>query len=192
MDDQQLNWIVYRIQNKQQDNSDTLCLGDFDKPDKNWIKCDSIKTRDKIIYLAKKFTELENKYFEELRIRKARESSDRVNALIPIAANYTDEEINDIIDKWQSESRGHSFEHTMLSGKSFEKLLAVPKDRIVPFLLRRLMDGYYSMSFQFFLRRLTNADIGSWSNPVKGIRAYNVEESAKLWIKWGLENNIIK
>jgi hypothetical protein len=107
----------------------------------------------------------------------------------------TDHEIEGLLDEWHDDASGHSFEHTMLAGAAFNELMTV-KDRLIPFLLRRLRDEDWWMGYQGLLRRLTKADIweGDTLHDKDGkpvIRRYDVASSGRKWLEWGVKNKYI-
>jgi hypothetical protein len=103
----------------------------------------------------------------------------------------TDQDIDRLIGRWREEAGPHSFAHTILKGEAFERLAALG-DRLVPFLLRRLQAGQAWMGYQHLLRRLSGADIWEGRAVAPGWRGYDVAESAKAWVRWGVERGLIE
>jgi hypothetical protein len=102
----------------------------------------------------------------------------------------TDEEIDLAIAEWREQTSVQSFAHTICKGPAFEKIQALGQQAI-PFLLKALRDESGWMGYQFLLRSLTKEDIWQGSALPNGWRAFNVKESAKLWLEWGKNKNLI-
>jgi hypothetical protein len=100
------------------------------------------------------------------------------------------ESIDQLLDDWHDQVAGHSFEHTMLRGPAFDKVMEQPTDVVIAALLNRLKTSAW-MGYQGLLRRLTGADIWKGQNVTPQMRAYDVQESAKAWIEWGKTQGIL-
>ncbi|NJL70065.1 MAG: hypothetical protein HC888_00010 [Candidatus Competibacteraceae bacterium] len=171
---------------------DKLAKADPSNPrlqlEKGWVACSDARYMNMLVGLAKELKRQNDRVYEAHQTSKRNRRT--ILSLFPFDRVRKDD-LDEWIERWRRSAMGHSFKHTMLSGPEFEHLLRVPKDMMVRALIERLRTDYW-MGYQGFLQDLTGADIGDWVEVAPGWRGYNVEASAKAWVRWAEANGVLK
>ena len=154
------------------------------------IKLGSDEQRAVLVALAKKLQAVENRIANLSQQQKKNRQA--VLQAFPFE-NLPLEDVEKILDAWRKETGHHSSGYWIQHGRAFEDVLRIPTRCLVQSLLQRLKGGDVWIGYQKLLQRLTGENnIGSWEEEKLGWRAYNVSDSAKLWIEWGIKHELLE
>lgn len=102
----------------------------------------------------------------------------------------TDNHIDKLLSEWNEENGLQNSLTMVCRGEIFDQLVQVGQ-RLIPFLLMRIRDESPWLPYQYLLRNLSGKDIWQGKEMPNGFQAKQLCESAREWLRWGKENDLI-